>query len=57
MSSRCWTSLRRCVESVYVVLEILSVLSEVCCVRQVLDFSPAVCGECLCCAGDIERVV
>ncbi len=57
MSSRCWTSLRRCVESVYVVLEILSVLSEVCCVRQVLDFSSAVCGECLGCAGDIERVV
>ncbi len=46
MSSRCWTSLRRCVESVYVVLEILSVLSEVCCVRQVLDFSSAVYAEC-----------
>ncbi len=44
-------------ESVYVVLEILSVLSEVCCVQQVLDLSPAVCAECLCCAGDIERVV
>ncbi len=42
--------------SVYVVLEILSVLSEVCCVRQVLDFSPAVCAV-FCCAGDIERVV
>ncbi len=40
-----------------VVLEILSVLSEVCCVRQVLDFSPAVCAECLGCTGDIERVV
>ncbi len=38
-------------------LEILSVLSEVCCVRHVLDFSSAVCGECLCCAVDIERVV
>ncbi len=38
-------------------LEILSVLSEVCCVRHVLDFSPAVCAECLGCAGDIERVV
>ncbi len=57
MSGRCWTSLRRCVQSVYVVLEILSVLSEVCCVRQVLDFSPAVCAECLGCTGDIERVV
>ncbi len=32
-------------------------LSEVCCVRQVLDFSLAVCGECLGCTGDIERVV
>ncbi len=32
-------------------------LSEVFCVRQVLDFSPAVCAECLCCAGDIEHVV
>ncbi len=32
-------------------------LSEVFCVRQVLDFSPAVCGECLDCTGDIERVV
>ncbi len=32
-------------------------LSEVCCVRHVLDFSLAVYGECLCCAGDIERVV
>ncbi len=32
-------------------------LSEVFCVQQVLDFSPAVCGECLCCAVDIERVV
>ncbi len=57
MSSRCWTSLRRCVQSVYVVLEILSVLSEVCCVRHVLDFSSAVCAECLGCAGDIECVV
>ncbi len=41
MSGMCWTSLWRCMESVYVVLEILSVLSEVCCVRHVLDFSPA----------------
>ncbi len=57
MSGRCWTSLRRCVESVYVVLEKLSVLSEVCCVQQVLDFSPAVCAECLGCTVDIERVV
>ncbi len=57
MSGMCWTSLRWCVQSVYVVLEILSVLSEVCCVRHVLDFSSAVCAECLCCAVDIERVV
>ncbi len=38
-------------------LEILSLLSEVCCVQQVLDLSPAVCAECLGCAGDIELVV
>ncbi len=56
MSGRCWTSLRRCMESVYVVLEILSVLSEVCCVQQVLDFSSALCAECLGCAGEIEHV-
>ncbi len=31
-------------------------LSEVFCVRQVLDFSPAVCGECLGCAREIEHV-
>ncbi len=32
-------------------------LSEFFCVRHVLDFSPAVCAECLGCTGDIERVV